>query len=503
MVVGSGGPEGRGRGVLVTAQVWGNTRFELVDPRALSVDRNSRTVADVEAEQPALCASVRKHGVRVPIIVRPVPEGGYRVLDGHCRTLIAVGLGERCPVVPVIVTESADEREWVWLRDQWLANEVRSGYGGADTARIFEQLTLSGLTVERVAAELSVDAAEVEAGVKVRRSKKAVKVLGKYPQMSLLQAAELAEFERDPAAYTELVDTLAADPEGFDHTVAKWRLEYRLREARERLRSELCRAGVEVVEGGLPVGALRLERLYRSRKDRTRLDAADAGHESCPGHAAYVSTDNAEGAALAVYICRDWAAHGHVDAWTVGSASPVVQEWTPEKKAERARVVRNNKEWRAAETVRHANLGKLLARSTPPRLAGQFIAHSLVVGGHELRRAMEQAHPLACRLLGLKEPRPGRAHPLAVRLRKANANQTTMISLAVLLAAFEMSTSVATWRNPTAEQQRYFAALADWGVRLHWVERLVTDPKADAGIGVELALSDADVGMDRPADPAA
>lgn len=59
-----------------------------------------------------------------------------------------------------------------------------------------------------------------------------------------------------------------------------------------------------------------------------------------------------------------------------------------------------------------------------------------------------------------------------------------------------------TWRSPTAEQKRYFAALAKWGVRLHWVEQLVNDPEADAHVAVDADLTDLDpAGVEPDAEP--
>ncbi|MEU6155300.1 ParB N-terminal domain-containing protein [Actinosynnema sp. NPDC047251] len=263
------------------------------------MDRNSRTIGDIETEKPDLCASVRRHGVRVPVIVRPVEEGRYRVQDGHCRTIIAASLPGEDHVVPAIITESEDEQRWAWLRDQWLANEVRSGYGSVDAARIFEELTLFGLSAEQVADELSVDVGTVEAGLRTRCSGKVTDALRIHPQLSLLQAAELVEFEGDEDAYRDLTETLETDPAGLDHALAEWRLTYRSRAACAQLADELRGVGVEVVGDYAPAGALRLDRLYRSRKDRVRLDGEDAGHGSCPGHAAYITTNNAEGVATA------------------------------------------------------------------------------------------------------------------------------------------------------------------------------------------------------------
>lgn len=469
----------------MAAMTWKNTRFELLDPRTLLTDRNSRTIVDIKHDNPELYRSVREHGVSIPVIANPTAEGGIRVRDGHCRTIIACSVVKKFPEIPVLVTESEDVAEWEVLRDHWLANEVRSGYTTADRIRLFEQMTLFGLSTEQIATQLSVEPEVVEGGLKARRSKAVTATLTDFPQLSLDQAAGLADFEDDSEAYAGLMDTLASEPEAFDHELAEWQQERQLREAREQMSRELEASGVVVVGDSLPIDARRLDRLHRSREDRTPLGDDPAAHSACPGHGAMVTTNNVEGVATAVFVCRDWERHGHVDSWSPSGTGAVKVEWTPEMRAERARVVRNNKAWRAAETVRRKKLAELLQRKTPPRLVAQFLAHSLATGGHEIRRGMEAQHRFACTLLGLKEPKYGKPTPLVTGLGKANANQATMISLAVVVAAFEASTGVNTWRNPTPEQKRYFAALADWGIRLHWVERLVNDPTADAHIGTD------------------
>lgn len=484
----------------MAAMTWKNTRFELLDPRTLLTDRNSRTIVDIEHDNPELFRSVREHGVAIPVIANPTPEGGIRVRDGHSRTIIACSLVEKFPVIPVLVTESEDVAEWEVLRDHWLANEVRAGYTTADRIRLFEQLSLFGLSTEEIATQLSVETEVVSSGLKARRSTAVTATLAEFPQLSLDQAAGLADFEDDSEAYDDLMGTLSTEPEAFDNALAEWRLERELRAAREQLSRELEASGVVVVGDTLPTGARRLDRLHRSREDRTPLDEDPAAHSSCPGHAAMVTTNNVEGVATAVFVCRDWVGHGHVDCWSPSGTGVVKEEWTPEKRAERARVVRNNKAWRAAETVRRRKLAELLQRKTPPRLAAQFLAQSLATGGHEIRRGMETQHRFARTLLGLKEPKRDKPDPLLAGLGKANANQATMVSLAVVLAAFEASTSVDTWRNPTREQKRYFAALADWGIRLHWVERLVNDPSADADVGTDTEL-DAETGPDTDTEP--
>lgn len=122
--------------------MWDNTKFELIDPRELLLDKNARTIVDIESEDPELVASVKLHGVMVPLIANPAADGRRRVRDGHSRALAAILAVDEHPVVPVLVTECTDERIWIRLRDQWIANEVRRGFTPGDKARIFEQMAL-------------------------------------------------------------------------------------------------------------------------------------------------------------------------------------------------------------------------------------------------------------------------------------------------------------------------------------------------------------------------
>ncbi|MBB4963552.1 ParB/RepB/Spo0J family partition protein [Saccharothrix violaceirubra] len=443
---------------------WENARFELVDPRVLLVDRNSRTVTDVERERPELCASIRRHGVVVPVIANPTGEG-LRVRDGHSRTIVSRSVVERFPVIPVIVTEAADTEEWHWLRDQWIANEVRAGYGTGDRMRIFEELTLFGLGPDEVAAELGTDVEVVHAGLRARRSEAVVAAVERHPEMTLDQAAGLASFEDDEEVYRHLTEVLDRDPDTFDYALAEQREESRLRREAAELRERLAREGIAVVEE-IVSGTLPLTRL----RDQGRTVAPE-DHLSCPGHAALVTSDDGDGVVRATWLCRDWAGHGHTDSWQ--ATSEPHRPWDAERKAERAQVVRSNQAWRAAETVRRTKLRELLARSTPPRGALRFVVESLLAGDDELLRAARDRHALACRLPGLREPGAGRTHPLTSKLR--GQDRLTTVLLAIVLAAYEQSTGPQTWRTPTPGQKRYFAALTKWGLARHWVEKLVTD----------------------------
>ncbi|WP_019819449.1 ParB/RepB/Spo0J family partition protein [Saccharomonospora saliphila] len=468
-----------------------------VDPRTLILEDNSRTLTDIEVDRPDLVASVRHHGVRTPVAADRDEDGNLRVRFGFSRVLAAVRAVDTHPTIPVIVHADTDD-DASRLIDQIVENNLRAGYSEADQARNLERLTLFGLTADQIAQHLSTDVDTVQAGLRVRRSPAASQALETHHQLSMLQAAELASFEDHEDAYTDLIDTLERNPDQLDHRLAEWRQEYRLREQQHQLADELAHAGVTVVDAQLPADTRPLSRLCTSETDTTPLAHDPEAHASCPGHAAYITADPFHGTARAVYVCREWARHGHVDRWHATTPSSSNGPLTDEQKAERRRVIRNNKAWRAAEEVRRANLATLLTRKTPPPQAAQFLAQTLINGQDELRKAMENRHTLACDLLGLPAPGAG-PHPLEEKLKRASAKQATMLSLAVVLAALEASTSVHTWRNPTHEQQRYFAALAEWGLPLHEVEQLVTSPESDTDAETDTESGD-ESGDDAEAD---
>jgi ParB family chromosome partitioning protein len=68
---------------------------ELLDPNTLLVDLNVRHAARLDQ---AFLASIKEHGVLVPIVAARTAAGGVRVRFGHRRTLAAVEAASRpCP----------------------------------------------------------------------------------------------------------------------------------------------------------------------------------------------------------------------------------------------------------------------------------------------------------------------------------------------------------------------------------------------------------------------
>lgn len=64
-------------------------------------------VRDEDPSMVRLIARIKARGVRQPALVRPDPEGGYEIIDGH-RRYRASELAER-PDMPVIIRDLSDE----------------------------------------------------------------------------------------------------------------------------------------------------------------------------------------------------------------------------------------------------------------------------------------------------------------------------------------------------------------------------------------------------------
>ena len=150
------------------------------------------------------------------------------------------------------------------------------------------------------------------------------------------------------------------------------------------------------------------------------------------------------------------------------------------EKAERRRVIANNKDWDSATTVRRDWLRTtFLARKTAPKDATRFIAATLGRGSHDVRQAMESGHATARELLGMDAVVDhGSTNPIATAAETATPARATMLTLAVLLGAAEQGTGRHSWRNPSTEARAYFTALQRWGYPLSPVEQLVLTPDA-------------------------
>lgn len=153
----------------------------------------------------------------------------------------------------------------------------------------------------------------------------------------------------------------------FDHAAQHLRDTRDLRAALAQVRAELEVTGVTVVEQ-----ARWWQELGNLRDGAGELLTEDA-HRDCPGHAATVhqqwtrdadADDGYRVAARISWVCTDPQAHGHQGHYP-GSPAPVgsppeggsepaadADAAVERARAERRRVIVNNRAWRSAETVR-------------------------------------------------------------------------------------------------------------------------------------------------------
>jgi len=439
---------------------------EQVDPSSLLVDLNTRT--DVALVKDFL-ASIRDLGVLEPIVAVRTEDGALRVRYGHRRTLAAVEVGRA--TVPVVVAgeENSDEAERIV--SQWHENEQRAGLSTADKVAAVEQLSLLSLSAGQIVKRLRAPKADVERALATAGSALAKGAAARYEFLTLDMAAAVADFDEDPETVKALIASAKTGEGDFEHTLQRARDE---REAAARvaaLHTELAEASVRVIErdhGDRSVQSI--DRLV----DAKGKDLTAARHQSCPGHAAYVSTDW-RGTQI-VYVCTQWEQAGHRDRYGSSGGSASAAAMTEEQKQERREVIANNKAWKSAEAVRRRWLTTFLARKTAPRGASVYLAGELARGLWELRRGMERSHQLAATLLGLDTGKAQRDVIAAATTGVSDA-RAQVIALGVVLGDIEETTGTQSWGEPSDTIRRYFAFLTANGYQPSDVEQLAAGGK--------------------------
>jgi ParB family chromosome partitioning protein len=453
----------------------------LVDPRALLVEANVR--ADVLLDR-AFVGSIKDLGVLVPISARRTEDGALKVILGQRRARGAVEAGRE--LVPVFVIDAPDEEkaaEIARIIEQVVENDHREPLSDADRVGAYQQLSVLGLSAAQIARRTRTPVRGVRTSMAVAASELAAAAMRRY-DLTLDQAAVLAEFEGDTEAVKVLTITAQREPGQFAHAAQRLRDARAEAAARARVAEEL---GVRIVAQpgyGESTPIRRLSHL-KPAGEEDGVELTPEAHVGCPGHAAYIVDRGsyAKDRYEPVFVCADWQRHGHEARFADGERRSLAgRVMTEEERAERRRVIDNNKAWDSARIVRRRWLTASLARRTVPKDAPQWTAATLARDSHDLRQAMEDGHSLAIELLGLStDPAwtrySGRPHPIVDAAENASPARATVLTLGLMLAAIESATGRHTWRNPTATARSYFAAIGQWGYELSDVERLVlADP---------------------------
>ncbi len=437
------------------------TEFAHVDPATLVIGANARLDADLTAE---FIASIKQHGVLQTIDTYRNTDGALVVLRGQRRTLAAVQAG--LPTVPVRVLPG-DQDEARRIVEQIVENDHRAAMRDTHRTAAVKQLALDfGLSAATIAKRTGTTKKDVETTLTVASSAISERVQAKY-DLTLDQAAVIAEFDTDREAVKALTATAVKEPHKFDH------LAQQLRDQRERdeqiaaARATLVEAGVREVDP-VPYDDKKARSLTRLRMNAqtvpgTVIDADE--HAACPGHAAYVVA-GWDGVTVG-YVCTDWKQHGHVDRY--GNDRPTTGgPMTDEQRHERREVIENNRAWKSATTVRLQWLTQFAQRKTAPKDAATYLAQTLLLDAYKIERAKADAHSLALTLLGLPPTSGHGDTAIADLIERANSARAEVIALVLALAATEGTTGTQTWRG--TGERRYFAALAAWGYPLSDVE---------------------------------
>lgn len=301
-----------------------------IDPRAARVEDNVRTDTKLSKQ---FIASVRLHGVIVPVLAYTDSDGTVVVRDGQRRLLAAreVGLG----TVPAYVVDKNDETR-MRVIEQMIANEHREVLSTAERAAAWRQLSLEGMSVTAIAKQTGAKRNEVKAGLTVAGHDIAAAAVADY-DLTLDQAAVLVELDDDPDVVTELREIARKRPDSFDHHAQRALDAKATREEIAALRSDYEARGVTVVHW--PEYGDTVTVFLRELQDADGNQLTEENYAGQPGYA--VAIGERWGSVSVGHVVVDWQTHG---LRRIGSTGAVTGgKMTEDEKVERRQVVANNK----------------------------------------------------------------------------------------------------------------------------------------------------------------
>lgn len=470
-----------------------------VNPNDLIFSTNVRLDPRLDEE---FIASITERGVIEPVVACPREDGALVIRAGHRRSLAAADAGHASiPVYVIPETTDADR-----LIDQMAENDHRAALTTGERVAAFAQLDALGLSAADIAKQTATKPAHVKAALTVAASAIATGAASRWEFLTLDQAATLADFEGNDDTVKALV--VAAKSGQFDHVAQRARDERDLHHQGEILAEGLREAGVTLIEA--PDYNDTPQRLNHLLEDGRHLTLAT--HDECPGHAAFITTayewvtheaapdedepdedqddegdddddepphrstgHRAEVMSVA-YVCCDPAKYGHRSAFTTSAGTPKVKVAdlpADERAAEKARsrdVIDSNKASKSAQVVRREWLATFAKRKTPPKATAHFIAATLTASPYLLDRAGANARTYACDLLGaIAKPYGAGAADLVTD--KTTTPRAQVVSLVVLLAAYEHETTHNDWRQVREDTTRYLRFIEAQGYALSDVER--------------------------------
>jgi len=364
---------------------------------------NVREDLDLTAQ---FCASIAENGVRVPLLITPDGDGGFRVIEGHRRLAAAVKAGVAEVPFDLDTGRAADEAGQ--FLDMVTANSAayRKNFTALEEATALFAAHEAGATRTRIRKATGRKLPEVKTALAAGGISSGTReqVAGLDRQLSLDELALLAEFDGDPDALAQLLRA-ASCRYPVEHVAERIRQDRAEAAEHARIRGELEASGCPVTDEIVP-GSMLLISLAHDGHDLT-----PENHASCPGHGAFFRSHDRR---TPVFYCADPAGNSHVSRWakatapaqTAGSDDPPgaaeprghpgvlsAADPIPDPAAEQSRrlVIEGNKAWAAAWEVRKRWVAQLLSRRATPREVTRFVAEQLLTMPDALRRGLPAA----------------------------------------------------------------------------------------------------------------
>ena len=413
----------------------------------------------------AYVENLKKFGLKVPLIVVP-DAGAYRVTDGHRRLAGAEQAG--LEKAPCLIDERLIGNEALQYLDMVNTAVHREPLTALEQANALFDAHQHGASKNDLIVTIGSRKLANEALKAASMGEQLQQEAAKY-DLTIPQLAALAEFEDDEKAYRRLLN--AASRADFDHALELERIDRREEAERKACETELVAAGVQVL-GEVPSGARRIGTLT----DENGESLTQETHAPCPGHFAIVAAGSDP---TVHYYCSDPEKYEHYVLKAAQSASE-------QEQAARAIATAGNREWRAAEALRHKFLTELIARTSLPaadaEIINRLVASIWLAFGEPLHNGQQaKVREMQSVLLGLERADNDTMGKLAY---KVDRRRLPLIALAAAAAPHEVyACSIKVWRtdvDPYDMRWRPYAAqwlnaLAGLGHKLTDIEQAVAD----------------------------
>lgn len=242
-----------------------------------------------------LAASIKEKGVVEPLIVAPNTPSNFVVIAGHRR--LAAAKAAKLKTVPCLVRDDVTDPA-AQIELMLVENLQRTDLTPIEEATAYQQLLdFPGYTMRKITATTGRSAATVKGRLALMKLPERTRSKIHSGQVSLADAAALAEFADDAKAMAKLERAIGTP--SWSWYLEEERRRRKVKRAEERLVAQLTKAGVTVVtqdDLGKLANAARDANgdpdtawLYVGEDDACAdLRMPPEQHASCPGHAGWI-----------------------------------------------------------------------------------------------------------------------------------------------------------------------------------------------------------------------